>query len=84
MRSIITNITPSNNERLNIKIVFLVPAIILLAVSSVMQSQARPHNYQPRPVNPSSLVYNPDFGRRDSSCFNIPGLPDQYTCGTSN
>ena len=82
MRTIIAKTATTNKKRISIKTALLVPASILLAVSSVMQSDARPHNDQLRPIKPSNLVYNPDLSRRDNSCFNIPGLPDQYACSS--
>jgi hypothetical protein len=84
MHSNIIKVAMSNNHRTSIKTSFLVPAVILIAVSFVMPSEARPHHDQARPVKSSSQVYSQYEGRRDSSCFNIPGIPDPYACSTSN
>lgn len=79
MRSIITKTVQAiaNTGRIR-KTALVMPASILLAVTLVTPSVARPPNDQVRPIKSSS--YNPDQGRRDSSCFNVPGLPEIYAC----
>jgi len=67
--------------RISIKTALLVPASILLAVTLVTPSVARPHHEPLRPIKSSS--YNPDQSRRDSSCFNIPGLTEIYACSAN-
>lgn len=60
---------------------------ILLAVTFVMPSDARPHNdrLSPRRFDATSFVpaYSGDFARRDNSCLNAPGLPDMYACSSN-
>ncbi len=60
---------------------------ILLAVASVMPSDARPHNDRLRPETVGILsfvpAYSSDFGRRDNSCLGAPNLPDLFACSTN-
>ena len=82
MRSFITKTVQAiaNTGRIR-KTALVMPASILLAVTLVTPSVARPHHDQLRPTKSSS--YNPDQSRRDSSCFNVPGLPEIYACSVN-
>ena len=82
MQSIITKTKQAmaNNGRIR-KTALVMPASILLAVTLVTPSVARPHHEPLRPTKSSS--YNPDQGRRDSSCFNVPGLTEIYACSAN-
>jgi hypothetical protein len=82
MQSIITKTKQAmaNNGRIR-KTALVMPASILLAVTLVTPSVARPHHEPLRPIKSSS--YNPDQSRRDSSCFNVPGLTEIYACSAN-
>ena len=82
MRSIITKTVQAiaNTGRIR-KTALVMPASILLAVTLVTPSVARPHHEPLRPIKSSS--YNPDQSRRDSSCFNVPGLTEIYACSAN-
>ena len=82
MRSIITKTVQAiaNTGRIR-KTALVMPASILLAVTLVTPSVARLHHEPLRPTK--SSTYNPDQGRRDSSCFNVPGLTEIYACSAN-
>ena len=65
---------------------------ILFALASVTQTDARPHNNQLRPNRPEVFYHTPGynieldqqaFRGRDSSCHNVPGLPDMFACSAN-
>ena len=65
---------------------------ILLAVALVTQSDARPHNNQLRPTRAEVFYHTPGYNLelsqralrgRDSSCHNVPGLPDMFACSAN-
>ncbi len=71
-----------SGRKFSMRAALLVPASILLAVASVMPSEARPHNDRNSAYD---RLTTSDISRRDSSCFNLAGLPDLYACsGSSN
>jgi hypothetical protein len=81
MQSINVKQAIANQGKISIKAALLLPATFLLAVASVTPSDARAHRDQGRPI--MSSTYNPDQSRRDSSCFNVAGLPEIYACSAN-
>ena len=68
----------TSKRKISMKTALLAPLSILLAVASVMPSEARPHNDRTSVYN---RITTSDISRKDSSCFNLTGLPDLYACG---
>ena len=65
---------------------------ILLAAALVTQSDARPRNNQLRPTRTEVFYHTSDYNielsqgalrGRDSSCHNVPGLPDMFACSAN-
>ena len=65
---------------------------ILLAAALVTQSDARARNNQLRPTRTEVFYHTPDhiielsraaLRGRDSSCHNVPGLPDMFACSVN-
>ena len=61
---------------------------ILLALSCVTASDARPHAQRQAPTQSKSPCYDTDYSQRptrgwDSSCFQSAGLAAMYACSSN-
>jgi hypothetical protein len=64
-------------------------ACLLLAAACGTPSDARPHNDYLKPKIGTTYAHYPFAPRqessphRDSSCLNVPGLPDMFACSAN-
>jgi hypothetical protein len=71
--------------RLNMILTF--SSAVLLVVTSVTSSDARPHANRASPTQNNSIYYNHNPSDntspiRDNSCFSSTGLPEMYACSS--
>jgi len=72
------------------KRILVLSASVLLAAAFGTPSNARPHSDHLKPQI-GTIYADPPFAprqesnpRRDSSCFNVPGLPEMFACSPQN
>jgi hypothetical protein len=68
----------------------IMSASLLFAAACGTPSDARPHNDHLKPQI-GTIYADPPFAprqesnpRSDSSCFNVPGLPEMFACSPQN